>query len=162
MDDIVASNVPPPPRRLPSVPWPWAMFAGFLFASFILLGIAGIFLSVYGEYITYSNIPFYVQGVNTILSVFLSLAETGLLVSTIKWVEVMKHEQENLRRSYNLPNLSNNNEFTYCHIVFLGIAMLGMNIGLIISEYAFFVYNYNSYISLFHYFHSVLEFNNSL
>jgi hypothetical protein len=125
------------------------MFAGFLFASFILLGIAGIFLSVYGEYITYSNIPFYVQGVNTILSVFLSLAETGLLVSTIKWVEVMKHEQENLRRSYNLPNLSNNNEFTYCHIVFLGIAMLGMNIGLIIMFWSLTIaysYSHHSFL----------------
>lgn len=42
MDEI--ANNAESERKLPSVPWPWGMFTGFVFAWFILLGkVANIF-----------------------------------------------------------------------------------------------------------------------
>lgn len=58
-----------------------------------VLGIAGLLVAIFGKKIIHPTISFYFQAVAGFFAFFLSISETGLLVSTVKWVESVKQEQ---------------------------------------------------------------------
>ena len=61
--------------------------------SINVLGIAGLLVAIFGKKIIHPTISFYFQAVAGFFAFFLSVSETGLLVSTVKWVEAAKQEQ---------------------------------------------------------------------
>lgn len=50
-------------------------------------------MAIFGKKIVHPSISFYFQAVASLFAFFLTIAETGLLVSTVKWVEATKQEQ---------------------------------------------------------------------
>ena len=108
MEEIANNN--PPERRLATPPWPWGMITGFFLALFIFIGKSvsksniksyfsyliqgsgGLLLAIFGTSGA-PNVPFYIQGGTTLITVILSITETVLLISCIKWVEKRKLQE---------------------------------------------------------------------
>lgn len=108
MEEIANNN--PPERRLAAPPWPWGMVTGFFlvlfifigkstnkskiksYFSFFIQGSGGLLLAIFGTPAA-PNIPFYIQAGTTLITIILSITETVLLISCIKWVEKRKLEE---------------------------------------------------------------------
>ncbi|XP_019856706.1 PREDICTED: uncharacterized protein LOC109585161 [Amphimedon queenslandica] len=141
--DEVASNVSD--RKRPKAPWPWGLVAGILLAVFILTSIAGLLVAIFGKKIIHPTISFYFQVVAGFFAFFLSISETGLLVSTVKWVESVKQEQVKLLRSSvlsasgrlrSIPNTIPEQpvrDFNAARILLVYISITGLNLGLLLG-----------------------------